>query len=84
MLIILYEGIKFFNLFRRYKKEQMEEMQAEKDKLEAEKLENAKMLDELRALKAQLEGQQPAAVGVETAAASDNTASDTPSGAETG
>ena len=84
MLIILYEGIKFFNLFRRYKKEQMEEMQAEKDKIEAEKLENAKMLEELRTLKAQLEGQQPVAVGVETATAtSDDTASDTAPGAET-
>lgn len=84
MLIILYEGVKFFNLFRRYKKEQMEEMQAEKDKIEAEKLENAKMLEELRALKAQLEGQQPVAVGVETVvAASDDTASDTAPGAET-
>ncbi len=62
MLIILYEGVKFFNLFRRYKKEQMEEMQAERDKIEAEKIENAKMLEELRALKAQLEsGQQPVA-----------------------
>ena len=60
MLIILYEGIKFFNLFRRYRSEQMEEMQAEKDKIEAEKAENAKMLEELRALKAQLEGQQTA------------------------
>ena len=57
MLIILYEGIKFFNLFRRYKAEQMDEMQAEKDKIEAEKAENAKMLEELKALKAQLEGQ---------------------------
>ena len=56
MLIILYEGVKFFNLFRRYKKEQMDEMQAEKDKIEAEKAENAKMLEELKALKAQLEG----------------------------
>ena len=56
MLIILYEGIKFFNLFRRYKKEQMDEMQAEKEQLEAEKAENARMLEELRALKAQLEG----------------------------
>ena len=84
MLIILYEGIKFFNLFRRYKKEQMEEMQAEKDKIEAEKAENAKMLEELKALKAQLEGQQPVAVGVETATAtSDDTASDTAPGAET-
>lgn len=54
MLIIVYEGIKFFNLFRRYKQEQMEEMQAERDKIEAEKAENAKMLEELRALKAQL------------------------------
>ena len=65
MLIIIYEGVKFFNLFRRYKKEQMEEMQAEKDKIEAEKEENAKMLEELRALKAQLEGQQPVAVEAE-------------------
>lgn len=65
MLIILYEGIKFFNLFSRYRKEQMEEMQAEKDKIEAEKAENAKMLEELKALKAQLEDQQLAAVAPE-------------------
>ncbi len=65
MLIIVYEGLKFFNLFRRYKREQMEEMQAEKDKIEAEKAENAKMLEELRALKAQLENQQPAPVAAE-------------------
>ena len=43
----------------------MEEMQAEKDKIEAEKAENAKMLEELKALKAQLESKgavaQPAA-----------------------
>ncbi len=65
MLIILYEGLKFFTLFRRYKKEQMEEMQLEKDKIEAEKLENARMLEELRTLKAQLENGQRA-VGVAT------------------
>ena len=58
MLIIIYEGVKFFNLFRRYRKEQMDEMQAERDKIEAERLENAKMLEELKALKAQLEGSQ--------------------------
>ena len=63
MLIIIYEGVKFFNLFRRYKKEQIEEMQEERDKLEAEKAENAKMLEELRALKAQLEGQKDATSG---------------------
>lgn len=80
MLIIIYEGVKFFNLFRHYKKEQMEEMQAERDKIEAEKLENAKILEELKALKAQLEGgQQPVAV----AAVSEEAASDTVPGAET-
>lgn len=80
MLIIIYEGVKFFNLFRRYKKEQMEEMQAERDKIEAEKLENAKMLEELKALKAQLEsGQQPVA----SATIADETESDTAPGAET-
>lgn len=61
MLIIIYEGVKFFNLFRRYKQEQMEEMQAERDKIEAEKAENAKMLEELKALKAQLENGQAVA-----------------------
>ena len=64
------------SLFRRYKKEQMEEMQAEKDKIEAEKAENAKMLEELRALKAQLEGQQSVPVASESE-------SDTAPGAET-
>ena len=78
MLIILYEGVKFFNLFRRYKKEQMDEMQAERDKIEAEKLENARMLEELRALKAQLEGGQTT-----PAPAVKDTASDTAPGAET-
>ena len=62
-------------LFRRYKKEQMEEMQAERNKIEAEKEENAKMLEELRALKAQLEGQQPVVVA--------ESALDTAPGAET-
>ncbi|MBR5314623.1 MAG: signal peptidase I [Clostridia bacterium] len=77
MLIILYEGIKFFNLFRRYKKEQLEEMQAEREKIEAEKQENAKMLEELRALKAELEsGRQ---TGGETSAEKEN-ASETESG----
>ena len=62
MLIILYEGVKFFNLFRRYKAEQLEQMQEERNKIEEERAANAKMLEELQLLKAQLEGsQQPAA-----------------------
>ena len=72
MLIILYEGLKFFNLFRRYKREQIEELQAEKEKIEVEKAENAKMLEELKALKAQLECNQTAsAVAKNTSEKSD-------------
>ncbi len=57
MLIILFEGLKFFNLFRRYKGEQMDEMKAERAKIEEERAANAEMLKELQALKAQLESQ---------------------------
>ncbi len=56
MLLILYQGINCIRLFRRYRKEQMAEMQSEKDAIAAEREENAKMLAELQALKAQLEG----------------------------
>ena len=55
MLIIVSEASRFFSLFRKYKKEQKDELQAERDKFEAEKAENAKILEELKALKAQLE-----------------------------
>jgi len=58
-LLILYQGIKCIKLFRRYKKEQMEEMQEEKDKLAAEREENARVLAELQALKAQMSGTPP-------------------------
>ncbi len=73
MIIIIYEGLKFLHLFRRYKKEQMEEIQAEKDQIEAEKLENAKMLEELKALKAQLESQQPVIVAAEAVSEAEDT-----------
>ncbi len=55
-LLILYQGINCVKLFRRYKKEQMEELQAEKDKIAAEREANEKMLAELMALKKQLAG----------------------------
>ena len=51
----------------------MEEMQSERDKIEADKAENARMLEELRALKAQLEAGQAAPV-----AEADETAESTP------
>ena len=63
MLLIVYQGINCIRLFRRYKQEQTQEMEAEKARLEAERAENAKMLEQLQALKAQLEKQQ--AVGAE-------------------
>lgn len=56
MLLLLHQGINTVKLFRRYKSEQMEEMNAEKARIEAERAENARMMEELLALKAQLEG----------------------------
>lgn len=55
MLLILHQGINCIRLFRRYKQEQTEELEAEKAKIEAERAESAKMMAELQALKAQLE-----------------------------
>ena len=56
VLLILYHGINCVQLFRRYKGEQLEEMNAEKSRLEEERAENARMMKELLQLKAQLEG----------------------------
>ena len=61
MLLILYQGVNCVRLFRRYKQEQTEAMEEEKRRLEQERSENAKMLEELQALKAQLEGKIPEA-----------------------
>ena len=55
LLLILYNGINVIRLFRRYKREQMDAMQAERDKIEEERAENQRMMQELLALKAQLE-----------------------------
>ena len=57
MLLILYQGVNCVQLFRRYKSEQMEEMNAEKARIEEERLQNAKMMEELLALKEQLRNQ---------------------------
>ena len=55
MLLILHQGVNCVQLFRRYKGEQMEEMNAEKARIEEERAETARMMQELLALKAQLE-----------------------------
>lgn len=54
MLLILYQGVRCIQLFRKYKQEQMAEMEAERKKLSEEREESARVLAELAALKAQL------------------------------
>lgn len=60
MLLILYQGLNCIKLFRLYKKEQMEEVESERSKLEAERMESQKLMAELQALKEQLQAQQTA------------------------
>ena len=55
LLLILYQGFQCVQLFRRYKKEQMEELDAERAKIEEERRQTMEMMKELQALKAQLE-----------------------------
>ena len=54
MLLILIQGLNTVKLFRKYRKEQMEEMTAEREKLEEERKQTAEMMKELQALKEQL------------------------------
>lgn len=54
LLLIISQGVNCIRLFRRYRAEQMEEMQAEREKLEQERTEAQKMMEELMALKQQL------------------------------
>lgn len=61
MLLILIQGLNTVKLFRKYKKDQMEELVAEREKLEEERKQTAEMMKELQALKEQLaakDGQQ--------------------------
>ena len=83
LLLILYNGVNVIRLFRRYKREQMADMQAEKEKLEAERAENQRMMQELLALKAQLdqknggEGTPPAEPASEVAPTEETTTDET-------
>lgn len=54
LLLILYQGIVCIQLFRRYKREQMMELAAEKEKIDEERRAAAEMMKELQELKAQL------------------------------
>ena len=79
LLLILYNGVDVIRLFRKYKKEQMDAMQAEKDQIEADRAENQRMMQELLALKAQLEQKNSAPAPVATPEA---TAEEKPTPAE--
>lgn len=62
LLLILYQGVNCIRLFRQYKKEQMDELRAEREKLEEERQKSIEMKKELEALKEQLaakDGQKP-------------------------
>ena len=54
LLLILLEGIRCIHLFRKYKAEQQAELQAERDKIEAERAETQRMMQELLQMKAQM------------------------------
>ena len=59
LLLILLEGIRCISLFRKYKAEQQAELQAERDKIEAERAETQRMMQELLQMKAQMAENQP-------------------------
>ena len=55
LILILSEGIRCIRLFRKYKAEQQAELKAERDKIEADRAETQRMMQELLAMKAQME-----------------------------
>ena len=62
VVLILMEGFRSINLFKKYKAEQKAEIQAEKDKIEAERLETQRMMKELLEMKKQIQQSMEAKV----------------------
>lgn len=58
MILILIEGMRCIALFKKYKAEQQAELQAERDKIEAERAETQRMMQELLKMKAQMQENQ--------------------------
>mgnify|MGYP003287018121 FL=1 len=54
LLLILSEGIRCIRLFRNYKAEQQAELKAERDKIDTERAETQRMMQELLQMKAQM------------------------------
>ena len=62
LLLIIYQGLNCVKIFKMYKAEQMAELQAEKDALEAQRKQSEEMMAQLLALQEQLTAQsKPAA-----------------------
>ena len=70
LILILMEGVRCIRLFKQYKAEQQAELQAERVKIEAERAETQRMMQELLQMKAQLAANDTAAA---PAAAADAT-----------
>ncbi len=60
LLLILYQGVNCIVIFKRYRKEQLEEMEAEKAQIAEERKQSMEMMRELAELKAQLAQQNTA------------------------
>lgn len=61
LALILIEGIRCIRLFRKYKAEQKAELQEERDKIEADRAETQRMMQELLQMKAQMAQEDPPA-----------------------
>jgi hypothetical protein len=77
LLLILYNGINVIRLFRQYRREQIEEIQSERNKIEEERAEAQRMMAELMELKAQLAKKDEVATPP-AAPASEEKAAETP------
>ena len=77
LLLILSQGLNCIRLFRQYKKEQMDEMKAERATIEEERAESQRMMQELLALKAQLAKKDGEETPPADPASEDNTTDET-------
>ncbi|MBR3964262.1 MAG: signal peptidase I [Clostridia bacterium] len=75
LLLIIYNGVVAIGAFRRYKKEEMQELDEEKKKLEEERRQSLEMMAELQKLKEQLAAQQGATTAQPTESAAEPTES---------
>ena len=75
--LILIEGIRCISLFRKYKAEQQAELQAERDKIEADRAETQRMMQELLQMKAQMAQNGGKTPKTDETAKTDETLSDT-------